>query len=672
MKKFHEVSMLLIICVLFWYLSNENYLLFHSITENITVIIGFSVLLLAVGVFKFSDNYFFIYLGVTYGFVGVIDLFHAFTYKGVVILTNDINISTQLWIMARYYESIALLISIYFLNRKVKIKTLIITNLLIVSTILYTVFLFNVFPKCYIEGYGLTKFKIYSEYIICSIYLTTLFLLIKNKALIGKWSYDFILSIFFKIVSELSFTLYFEVYDFPNFFGHMMKLLSFYFFYKVIFNYIILRPYTSLFLNLNSKTIELENKNRELIKAKEVIERESLKYKTLLEFMPDGIIVSYGTKVSMVNNTLCSMLGIDNYDKSLIIGKRLEDIIDISYHKKLTDRFSCPDRSFLSKPEEYEILYNDKKIDTEISTLFFYDNEGEEFSLSVVRDITDRKKAKKIEALLRQKEQEDLIKNEFFSNISHELRTPINVIYSAIQLENMYSSKGDYKSLIKYNDSIKQNCLRLIRIVNNIIDVTKIESSFLKPTFKVQNIVSIIEDITLSVVSYCEYKNIKIVFDTDYEELYVNCDENLLERILLNILSNSVKYGNENGHIYVNVYKNHDGNVSIAIKDDGIGIPPELQEKVFERFEKVDKSTSRNSEGSGIGLYLVKLLVHLQNGTISMKSAVNKGTEITLSFPAYEDADEICATSISDLSYKSKLDISEKVSMEFSDIYFSE
>lgn len=671
MKRFHEASTLSLICILSWFLSNKNYLLFHSVIEITTVVISFSVLLLAVGVYKLSDNYYFIYLGIIYGFIGVLDLFHAFTYKGIIIFTNSANISTQLWIIARYSESVALLFSFYYLKRKINIKSLLLLNFTIIPLFLYSVFIFKTFPTCYIEGYGLTNFKIYSEYLICSIYIAVLFLLIKNKLLIKGWCPDFILSILFKIISEISFTLYIGVYDFPNFFGHIMKLVSFYFFYKVLFNYIILKPYTSLFKNLNSKTIELENKNNELTYAKTIIEMESIKYKSLIEFMPDGIIVTYGMKVSLVNDTFCSMLNIDPKDKGDLINKNLKELIEVSSHEKLKERFHCPSKDLLKIPTEYVIFYNNKRINTEISTLFLEDQEGKEYTLSVVRDITDRKKAEEIEALLTEKEQEDTLKNEFFSNISHELRTPINVIYSAIQLENMYSAKEDYKSIIKYNGSIKQNCLRLIRIVNNIIDVTKIETGFLKPNLRTQNIVNIIEDITLSVVSYSEYKNIKVVFDTDYEELYVTCDENLLERILLNLLSNSVKYGNENGHIEVNVYRKDDDYVSIVVKDDGIGIPYDLQEKVFERFEKVDKSISRNSEGSGIGLYLVKLLVELQNGTISMKSEINKGTEITLSFPLTEEMDEICATSMED-EYKSKIDISEKVSIEFSDIYFSE
>lgn len=287
--------------------------------------------------------------------------------------------------------------------------------------------------------------------------------------------------------------------------------------------------------------------------------------------------------------------------------------------------------------------------------------------LGIHIDITKRKKAEEIELLLKEKEREEIIKNEFFANISHELRTPVNVIYSAIQLECNYISNLDITQILKYNKTIKQNCLRLIRLINNIIDITRIETGFFKPEFKIENIVRLIENITLSVISYAEMKHITIVFDTEYEELYVSCDPNLIERIILNLLSNSVKYGNENGILEVNIYK-EEGFVNISVKDNGIGIPENLHNKVFERFQQVDKSMSRNTEGSGIGLSLVKSLVEIHKGTISLKSKLNQGTEFLIRLPIVEKYDEICVTNETD-EIKSENHIIEKVAIEFSDIY---
>lgn len=257
-------------------------------------------------------------------------------------------------------------------------------------------------------------------------------------------------------------------------------------------------------------------------------------------------------------------------------------------------------------------------------------------------------------------------KNEFFTNISHELKTPLNVIYSALQMETSYCNNVTMDDMKKYNKIIKQNCLRLMKLVNNIVDLARIEAGFFKPLFIVENIISVIENISLSITTYVENKNMNLVFDTEMEELYFKCDSNLIERIMLNLLSNSVKYGKENGIIKVYIYKTDSDDLVISVKDDGIGIPEEMHKKIFERFQKVDTSLSRKTEGSGIGLYLVKSLVEIQGGTITCKSKLNEGTEFLITFSLN---DENCKAS----PYIEKHMLYEKnnteiINVEFSDI----
>jgi iron only hydrogenase large subunit-like protein/nitrogen-specific signal transduction histidine kinase len=259
-------------------------------------------------------------------------------------------------------------------------------------------------------------------------------------------------------------------------------------------------------------------------------------------------------------------------------------------------------------------------------------------------------------------------RSEFFTNISHELRTPLNVIYSVLQLENTYKDNLTVDDIIKYNKIIKQNCLRLIRLVNNIIDISRIDAGFFKPLLKMENIVSEVENIALSITAYVENKKMNLVFDTEMEELYLNCDSNLIERIILNLLSNSVKYGKKNGTIKVYIFKPDLHNVTISVKDDGIGIPEKMQKKIFERFQKVDKSLSRKNEGSGIGLSLVKSLVELQGGTITCKSKINEESEFLITFPLENDRREQHLNIAKHILYKKN--IAETVNIEFSDIYF--
>lgn len=257
---------------------------------------------------------------------------------------------------------------------------------------------------------------------------------------------------------------------------------------------------------------------------------------------------------------------------------------------------------------------------------------------------------------------------EFFANISHELKTPINLIYSVSQAEEYFINEANLQKIREYNKITKQNCYRLIKLTNNIIDITKINAGSLKPKIACLNIVEIVENIVMSVVPYLEKREISIIFDTDIEEEYVNIDNNFMERIMLNLISNSIKYGNNNGNISISLYHDNKDYINISVKDDGIGIPEEKHEIVFENFTQVDSLFTRRCEGSGMGLALVKSLTELQQGKIKLRSKEGQGTEIIISMPIAE-ADEIACTTLNFDNIENK-SIIEKMNIEFSDIYW--
>ena len=260
-------------------------------------------------------------------------------------------------------------------------------------------------------------------------------------------------------------------------------------------------------------------------------------------------------------------------------------------------------------------------------------------------------------------------KTQFFANLSHEIKTPINIIYSCFQLLDINKGKGEtelWNSYNKYYGTIKQNCYRLLRLVNNLVDITKIDSGFMKLNFINYEIVSLVEDITLSIVPYVESKNITVLFDTYVEELVIKCDPESLERVILNLLSNAVKFSNENGNITVLLDANKDF-VIIKVKDDGIGIAPEVSDYVFERFAQEDKSFNRKKEGSGIGLSLVKSLVELHGGVVYLEKSVEQGCEFVIKIPN-KILDESKNEEIKSIDIDNK-PLIQKVNIEFSDIY---
>lgn len=180
-----------------------------------------------------------------------------------------------------------------------------------------------------------------------------------------------------------------------------------------------------------------------------------------------------------------------------------------------------------------------------------------------IHDISEIKENKKMREILEEYLQEDEIKKEFFSNISHELKTPINLIFSALQVNQIYFNENNLDGVNKNRKIIKQNCLRLIRTINNFIDANKISEGYLIPNLKIHNIVNIVEEVSMASNKYIKLINNTLTFDAQEEEIYVKCDKEMITRIMLNILSNSVKYGKQGGKINVSVELDKDNKVAI-------------------------------------------------------------------------------------------------------------
>jgi len=263
----------------------------------------------------------------------------------------------------------------------------------------------------------------------------------------------------------------------------------------------------------------------------------------------------------------------------------------------------------------------------------------------------------------------DRSRAKFFTNISHELKTPINVIYGSQQLldSQLNNSNIDIAKCRNYTKMIKQNSFRLIRLINNILDMSKIEETIYEIKPENINIVEAVENIVSSVVDFINNKGISITFDTDVEEKIIAVDRDKLERILLNLLSNAIKFTDSGGTIFVSISTTTE-NIFISIKDTGVGIDEASQHIIFDRFAQVDESLSRNAEGTGIGLTLVKSLMQLHNGDITLSSSPGNGSEFVLRFPnlMLKSDSNISKTQYKNKAYKNKV---ERIEIEFSDIY---
>lgn len=209
---------------------------------------------------------------------------------------------------------------------------------------------------------------------------------------------------------------------------------------------------------------------------------------------------------------------------------------------------------------------------------------------------------------------------------------------------------------------MEENCQRLLRLVNNIIDLEKIDSNCSYLYFKNVNIVEIIEDTVLSVVPFAQSKNVEIVFDTNQEEIIMAVDKTKIERIVLNLLSNAIKYSKEAGFVDVKINTNFKV-MTLIVEDDGIGIDEKYLDTIFDRFVQINSSFNRQSEGSGIGLSIVKSFVECHNGTIKVESTLHKGTKFTIEIPI-NIIDEDNMENNPEI-----IDMSSNIKQELADIY---
>ena len=268
----------------------------------------------------------------------------------------------------------------------------------------------------------------------------------------------------------------------------------------------------------------------------------------------------------------------------------------------------------------------------------------------------------------KKKELEDVIKLEamkveFLSNMSHEFRTPINIILAITQLLNMHNKSLSDEKYKEYLNVLKQNSYRLLRLINNIMDITKVNSDSDQLNLVNCNIVSVLEEIVMSTVLYASEKKRNIIFDTDNEEIILACDEDKIERIMLNLISNAIKFSECDTDIEVKINTNLDLNrVYISIKNYGYNIEFKDREKIFERFHRVDNSLNRKNEGCGIGLFLCRKFIEMHEGEIFLDN-IDNATQFSFYLPINITDEKIHNTIIQ------KDSLIERCNIEFSDIY---
>ena len=589
-----------------------------------------------------SEDYgdkFYLQISVGCGFLAIITIIKSAIFYSTYSNNIDLDlISNKTVFINNVYYLLQIILIAYTLNNfKENIRSFIkILSLgLLVNFISINIFKVSV---------GTIAYSIRTIFFICG-FIFLVFLVYRAKENFEKEAYKGILIYLISKVIYLLF-MYFKRYD-----------LGDYKFYLILLVFIV-GEYSLLKVLIINNLINTENNlNKKL--------RYILSwYEGIFENMPDAVTIRENDKIIYINDSYKNFFNIKN--KNDLMGKSIYDIVDSSSYEKIKEKDKILSKENILKPRHNTYTINGITIECEEIGVKLKDT-YKDLYLFILRDIKYRKEYENMIVKLKQKEEDEKLKNQFFTNISHEFKTPVNVIYSAMQMQEKCIEEGNLTVCRKYTSSIRQNWFRLIRLINNILDINKIESGYYSPAKKIVNIVEKVENITESIIDYASFKGIEVIFDTTEEEIFCSCDEDSLERIVLNLISNAIKYNEYGGFIFINIEKDND-KVKIFFRDNGCGIENERIESIFNRFERGDTTLYRKTEGSGIGLNLVKSMVEINGGNIVIDSEIGKGTTVKVEFPVVQYNVEDYYRLQDEFTFENTL--VSKVEIEFSDIYF--
>ena len=632
-KRFNIATTILIGLILvigLYRISLNNFLLFHSLAEIFSIVIAVGIFIIAWNTRKFSNSNFLLFLGIAILFIGFLDLIHTLAYKGMgIFLDYDANLPTQLWVAARYLQAITFLVAIFFINRKSKPRWVILVYTVIVIVLMLMLFYWHNFPNSFIEGQGLTPFKKISEYIISGILLIFMILLYFRKQYFSKKVFNWlIIAGISTIISEIAFTFYISVFGLSNMIGHFFKIIAFYSLYVAIIQTTLLKPYETLFADLQRRSQEAEKINiklrSEITKRKEIqreIKESEKKYRELFESSTEGIIFTdMQGKIIDVNQAYIDMLG---YSKERTIKLTYQQITPKKWHKMEAEivKNQILKRGY-SDEYQKEYIRKDKTVfPISIRVWLKKDKNGKPIGMwGIVRDVT--------------KEQEiDKVKSEFVSLASHQLRTPLTAVnwYTEMLLSGDIGKFQPEQK--KYLKEIYNGNNNMIDLVKALLNVSRIELGTLAIEPESTNLKKLSDSVLEEFKLIIKKNKLKIEKDYTKELSDINIDPKLMRIVFQNLISNAIKYTPLGGQINIGITKQK-SDILISVKDTGYGIPKDQQSKIFTKLFRADNIVEKETEGTGLGLYIIKYVVEQFKGKIWFESRENKGTTFYVTIPS--------------------------------------
>jgi signal transduction histidine kinase len=268
-----SVAIPIVVLLVGLYLSSlYSFLLFHSLAETFSIVVACGIFIFAWHARRYLDNNYLLFVGIGFLFIAFLDLFHTLSYEGMGIFSNGANLPTQLWIAARYLQAITFLFAPFMLKRKLNVYWVFGIYALMTTLLMLSIFTWKIFPVCYVEGYGLTPFKVISEYVISVLVVISLLVLWQKRQAFELGVARLLMaSLVLTAISEIAFTSYVNVYSHTNLLGHVLKFVAFYLVYKAVLATGLEKPYDILLRQLKhnenilfQNTVELKARNEEL------------------------------------------------------------------------------------------------------------------------------------------------------------------------------------------------------------------------------------------------------------------------------------------------------------------------------------------------------------------------------------------------------------------------
>ncbi|RXF70668.1 MASE3 domain-containing protein [Arcticibacter tournemirensis] len=598
---------IVVLALIFILSLDQSYLLFHTIVELLSIIVAFAVFIVTWNSRKILDNNYLFLVGISYFFIGTLDLLHTITFNGMQVIKGDGFYANQFWVATRFLESVTLLLGFWFLSwrKKLSADLIFLLYFAITAVIILSILYWKVFPVCFVAGQGQTDFKIYSEYAIIFLLTASIGMLIKRRRHFSDSIYKFLfLSITFTIISEFCFTLYISNYSLSNEMGHYAKLISFYLIYRANVQTGFMQPTDIIFKNLKDSEEQ---------------------YRTLTENIPE-VIMRFDSKLNCIysNGSAKRFFPVTHTGTGRI---RYTDLgLPPSVEQLLSDALENTDRTGELHEVDFNLKAGGEDYFFSMEVVPEYSNEtGLKTYLMICFDITTLKHAEK------ELRELNATKDKFFSIIAHDLKNPFTSLLGFSQLLSKNASKLSSDRIQQLAERMNESARQTYNLLENLLSWARIQTGNLSPVKQVIDV----PDLLTEAIRVCSpgamSKGIEINAEYAGDERII-ADRQMVNAVLRNIIINAIKFSYPGGEIILNVdYKENMYQFSVA--DAGVGIEEEHAGKVLTMDNNISRTGTANETGTGLGLILCKEFIEINGGRIWFESSAGQGTTFYFTLP---------------------------------------